>query len=90
MLAISFLLAIPLHWARGRICNAPGKEATPDTTKAESLFERALKAQPQSIEAMLGKASLLMARHNFDEAHDLAVKAVETNPDSCRRDPEAL
>ena len=50
-------------------------------TKAEILFERALKAEPQSIEAMLGKASLLMARHNFHEARDLAMKAVETNPD---------
>src|SRR4030095_16888436 len=50
-------------------------------TKAEILFERALKAEPRSIEAMLGKASLLMARHDFHEAQDLAMKAVETNPD---------
>ena len=50
-------------------------------TKAEILFERALKAEPRSIEAMLGKASLLMARHDFHEAQDLAMRAVETNPD---------
>ena len=50
-------------------------------TKAEILFERALKTQPQAIEAMSGKASLLMARHNFREARDLARHAIETNPD---------
>ena len=50
-------------------------------TKAEILFERALKSQPKSIDAMLGKASLLMARHNFLDAKDLAMKAMATNPD---------
>jgi tetratricopeptide (TPR) repeat protein len=50
-------------------------------TKAEILFERALKSQPKSMEAMLGKASLLMARHSFREAKDLAQKAIATNPD---------
>ena len=50
-------------------------------TKAEILFERALKRQPRSVEAMLGKASLLMARHDFHEARDLARKVIQIDPD---------
>ena len=50
-------------------------------TKAEILFERALKTRPQSIDAMIGKASLLMARHDFREAKDVAMKALQMNPD---------
>jgi tetratricopeptide (TPR) repeat protein len=50
-------------------------------TKSEILFERALKRAPASIDAMLGKASLLMARHDFRDARDLARKAIATDPD---------
>ena len=50
-------------------------------TKAEILFERALKKQPRFVEALLGKASLLMARHNFREAQWIAMKAIETDSD---------
>jgi|KBSMisStaDraftv2_1062788.scaffolds.fasta_scaffold20101_7 pentatricopeptide repeat protein len=49
--------------------------------KAELLFERALKRAPDSVDAMLGKASLLMARHEFHKAKDVARKAIDTNPD---------
>jgi pentatricopeptide repeat protein len=50
-------------------------------SKAEILFERALKRTPSSVDAMLGKASLLMARHEFDKARDLAKKAIDTDLD---------
>jgi pentatricopeptide repeat protein len=50
-------------------------------SKAEILFERALKRVPGSVDAMLGKASLLMARHEFHKARDLANKAIDTDPD---------
>jgi pentatricopeptide repeat protein len=49
--------------------------------KAKILFERALKTDPQLADAILGKASLLMAQHRFKEAHDLAQEAVTANPD---------
>jgi len=50
-------------------------------SKSEILFTRALKREPASIDAMLGKASLLMARHEFHNARDLAKKAIATDPD---------
>jgi tetratricopeptide (TPR) repeat protein len=50
-------------------------------TRADVLFERALKRDPKSVEALLGKASLLMARHNFREAKDVATTAIQANPD---------
>jgi pentatricopeptide repeat protein len=50
-------------------------------SKSEILFTRALKREPHSIDAMLGKASLLMARHEFRNARDLAEKAIATAPD---------
>ena len=50
-------------------------------SKAEILFERALKRGPASVDPMLGKASLLMARHEFHEARDLAKKAVDIDSD---------
>ena len=50
-------------------------------SKAEILFERALKRAPASVDAMLGKASLLMARHEFLKARDLAKKAIDIDPD---------
>jgi tetratricopeptide (TPR) repeat protein len=50
-------------------------------SKAELLFERALKRAPGSVDAMLGKASLLMARHEFHKAKEVAEKAIDANPD---------
>jgi tetratricopeptide (TPR) repeat protein len=50
-------------------------------TKAEALFDRALAVQPQLMEAMLGKASLAMARHDFHDAREMARKAVALHPD---------
>jgi pentatricopeptide repeat protein len=50
-------------------------------TKAEILFERALKADPRLTDAILGKASLLMAQHRFGEAHHLAQEEAMANPD---------
>ena len=50
-------------------------------SKSEILFTRALKREPAPIDAMLGKASLLMARHEFRNARDLAKKAIATDPD---------
>ena len=49
--------------------------------KADVLFERALKKDPKSIDAMLGKATLLMARHQFAQARDFARTAIEIEPD---------
>jgi pentatricopeptide repeat protein len=50
-------------------------------SRAEVLFERAMKRAPASIDAMLGRASLLMARHEFHQARDLARKAIATDAD---------
>ena len=50
-------------------------------TKAEALFERALAVNPKSMEAMLGNATLSMARHDFRKARALAETAIALNPD---------
>src|SRR5436190_15526645 len=50
-------------------------------TKAEALFERALAVDPKSMEALLGKATLSMARHEFRKARGLAETAIALNPD---------
>jgi pentatricopeptide repeat protein len=50
-------------------------------TKAEALFERALAVNPKSMEAMLGKATLSMSRHDFRNARALAETAIALNPD---------
>lgn len=50
-------------------------------TKAEALFQRALAVNPKSMEAMLGKATLAMARHDFRKARALAETAIALNPD---------
>ena len=50
-------------------------------SKAEALFERALAVNPKSMEAMLGKATLSMARHDFRKARALAETAIALNPD---------
>jgi pentatricopeptide repeat protein len=50
-------------------------------TKGEALFERALALDPKSMEAMLGKATLHMARHDFRKARALAETAIALYPD---------
>src|SRR5437899_7246376 len=44
-------------------------------TKSEQLFERALSSNPDHIEALIGKASLAMSRHQFEKARDIARRA---------------
>jgi len=50
-------------------------------TKSETLFDRALSANPKSTEAVLGKATLAMARHDFRGARALAESAIAASPD---------
>jgi tetratricopeptide (TPR) repeat protein len=49
-------------------------------TKSEQLFERALAATPDHGEALIGKASLAMSRHQFASARDIAQRAAQLNP----------
>lgn len=44
-------------------------------TKSEELFERALSSSPDHTEALIGKASLAMSRHQFATARDIAGRA---------------
>lgn len=48
--------------------------------KAEAVFEEALKRDPQNIEALIGKGSLALSRHQFREALDLGQQAAAINP----------
>jgi len=48
-------------------------------TKGEQLFERALDANADHVEALIGKASLAMSRHQFAKARDIALRAAEIN-----------
>ncbi len=48
-------------------------------TKSEGLFERALKTNPEHVEALIGKASLAMSRHQFAAARDVAGRAAAIN-----------
>lgn len=48
-------------------------------TKSEGLFERALKSNPDHVEALIGQASLAMSRHQFAVARDIAVRAAHLN-----------
>jgi tetratricopeptide (TPR) repeat protein len=48
-------------------------------TKSEKLFEHALSSNPDHIEALIGKASLAMSRHQFAAARDIATRAVSMN-----------
>jgi pentatricopeptide repeat protein len=49
-------------------------------TKSEQLFERALATSRDHTEAIIGKASLSMSRHQFAAARDLAERAAQLNP----------
>ncbi|MBV9791867.1 MAG: tetratricopeptide repeat protein [Chloroflexi bacterium] len=49
-------------------------------TKAESVFDTALKRDPQHVEALIGKGSLALARHDFRAALKLGEQARSINP----------
>jgi tetratricopeptide (TPR) repeat protein len=49
-------------------------------TKAEKLFDRALAAKPDDVDALVGQASLAMSRHQFDKARGIAQHALDLNP----------
>jgi len=49
-------------------------------TKSEQLFERALAATANHDEALIGKASLAMSRHQFAAARDLGERALQVHP----------
>jgi tetratricopeptide (TPR) repeat protein len=49
-------------------------------TKAGGLFDRALAADRKSVDAMIGQASLAMARHDFRQAKEIATDATRLNP----------
>jgi len=48
-------------------------------TKAEQLFERALSWNSDHLEALIGKASLAMSRHEFEKARGIAERAASLN-----------
>src|SRR5215471_14086785 len=48
-------------------------------TKGEQLFERTLDSNADHVEALIGKASLAMSRHQFAKARDIALRAAEIN-----------
>lgn len=49
-------------------------------TKSEELFARALASNANHVEALVGKASLEMSRHQFAAARDTALRAANSNP----------
>ena len=49
-------------------------------TKSEGLFALALASKPDHVEALIGKASLAMSRHQFELARDVARRAAALNP----------
>ena len=50
-------------------------------SKADALFERALASRANHMDALIGRASLAMSRHEFRQARDIAERAVRLNPD---------
>jgi tetratricopeptide (TPR) repeat protein len=50
-------------------------------SQADQLFDHALAAKPKDIEAIVGKASLAMSRHEFQMARQYAEQAIGLNPD---------
>jgi tetratricopeptide (TPR) repeat protein len=48
--------------------------------KAEAVFAEALKRDPQNIEALIGKGSLALSRHQFQEALAIGQQAASLNP----------
>lgn len=49
-------------------------------TKSEGLFNKVLAAKPDHVEALVGKASLAMSRHQFASARDIAQRVATLNP----------
>ena len=49
-------------------------------SKAEAVFEQALARDPQNVEALIGKGTLALARHQFREALALGEQARALNP----------
>lgn len=49
-------------------------------TKGEGLFDKALAAKPDHVEALVGKASLAMSRHQFASARDIAKRVAALAP----------
>jgi tetratricopeptide (TPR) repeat protein len=50
-------------------------------SKADALFDRALAARPDNMDALIGRASLAMSRHEFQQAREIAERAMRLNPD---------
>jgi tetratricopeptide (TPR) repeat protein len=48
-------------------------------TKSEQLFEKVLASNGDHVEALIGKASLAMSRHQFAEAREIADRAASLN-----------
>jgi tetratricopeptide (TPR) repeat protein len=48
-------------------------------TKSEQLFEKVLASNGEHVEALIGKASLAMSRHQFADARDIADRAARLN-----------
>jgi len=48
--------------------------------KAEAAFDEALKRDPQNVEALIGKGTLALSRHQFREALALGEQARSLNP----------
>src|SRR5262245_46248153 len=50
-------------------------------TKADVLFDRALATRRDHTDALIGRASLALSRHEFQQARDIAERVVRLNPD---------
>ncbi len=50
-------------------------------SKAEELFDRTLRAKKDYVEALVGKASLALSRHEFRLGRDIAERAIQESPD---------
>jgi len=50
-------------------------------TKADALFDRALASRRDHVDALIGRASLAMSRHEFEQAREIAERALRLNPD---------
>ncbi|MGI8830776.1 MAG: tetratricopeptide repeat protein [Candidatus Limnocylindria bacterium] len=47
--------------------------------RAESVFDEALKVDPNNIDALIGQGSLALSRHEFDDALELGERALAIN-----------
>ncbi|MEX2236203.1 MAG: tetratricopeptide repeat protein [Dehalococcoidia bacterium] len=51
-------------------------------TQAEGVLDKALELDPNNFEALTSKGALALARHDFEGALELGLKAKEINPDN--------